>query len=66
MVERYRNIQTQTAYILTFQENDENKISNDEMSKVDALVVAVGTDEDVVSHYNIKNTQIQINANLVF
>ena len=34
------------------------------MSKVDALVIAVGTDEDVVSHYNIQNTLTMINADL--
>ena len=33
------------------------------MSKVDALVIAVGTDEDVVS-YNIQNTLTMINADL--
>ena len=34
------------------------------MSKVDALVIAVGTDEDVVSYYNIQNTLTMINADL--
>ena len=43
-----RNIFYRLLYII-LQENDENKLLNDDLSKVDALVCAVGTDEDVVS-----------------
>ena len=41
----------------TWKEPDENKLLNDEMSKVDAIICAVGTDDEMVSWQKYNNTQ---------